>query len=51
MQVTLKDVGGKNNGREINIAVPRFIVGRGETAHLRPASDLVSPMTPCFAAV
>jgi pSer/pThr/pTyr-binding forkhead associated (FHA) protein len=42
MQVTLKVVGGKNNGREIVISVARFIVGRGETAHLRPASDLVS---------
>ena len=42
MQVVLKVVGGKNDGREISIAVPRFIIGRGETAHLRPASDLVS---------
>lgn len=42
MQVILKVVGGKNNGREIAIAVPRFIIGRGETAHLRPSSDLVS---------
>ncbi|MFT5303614.1 MAG: pSer/pThr/pTyr-binding forkhead associated (FHA) protein [Mariniblastus sp.] len=42
MQVVLRVVGGKNDGREITIAVPRFIVGRGDTAHLRPASDLVS---------
>jgi pSer/pThr/pTyr-binding forkhead associated (FHA) protein len=42
MQVVLKVVGGKNDGRQIKIAVPRFIIGRGETAHLRPASDLVS---------
>lgn len=42
MQVVLKVVGGKNDGREIKIAVPRFIIGRGETAHLRPSSDLVS---------
>jgi pSer/pThr/pTyr-binding forkhead associated (FHA) protein len=42
MQVILKVVGGKNDGRQIKIAVPRFIIGRGETAHLRPASDLVS---------
>lgn len=42
MQVVLKVVGGKNDGREIAISVPRFIIGRGETAHLRPASDLVS---------
>jgi len=42
MQVILKVVGGKNDGRQIKIAVPRFIIGRGETAHLRPSSDLVS---------
>ena len=42
MQVVLKVVGGKNDGREIAIAVPRFIIGRGDTAHLRPSSDLVS---------
>ncbi len=42
MAVVLKVIGGKNDGREIAIAVPRFIIGRGETAHLRPASDLVS---------
>lgn len=42
MRVVLKVVGGKNDGREITIAVPRFIIGRGDTAHLRPSSDLVS---------
>ena len=42
MQVILKVVGGKNDGRQIKIAVERFIIGRGETAHLRPASDLIS---------
>ena len=42
MQVVLKVIGGKNDGRQIKIAVPRFIIGRGETAHLRPSSDLVS---------
>ena len=42
MQVSLKVVGGKNDGREIAISVSRFIIGRAETAHLRPASDLVS---------
>jgi pSer/pThr/pTyr-binding forkhead associated (FHA) protein len=42
MQVVLKVVGGKNDGRGITISVPRFIIGRGDTAHLRPASDLVS---------
>lgn len=42
MQVVLKVVGGKNDGREIVISVPKFIIGRGETAHLRPSSDLIS---------
>jgi pSer/pThr/pTyr-binding forkhead associated (FHA) protein len=42
MQVVLKVVGGKNDGRDIAISVPRFIIGRGEEAHLRPTSDLVS---------
>jgi pSer/pThr/pTyr-binding forkhead associated (FHA) protein len=42
MKVALKVIGGKNDGREIAISVSRFIIGRGETAHLRPASDLVS---------
>ena len=42
MQVVLKVVGGKNDGREINISVPEFVIGRGETAHLRPSSDLIS---------
>jgi pSer/pThr/pTyr-binding forkhead associated (FHA) protein len=42
MQVKLKVIGGKNDGREIKIAVPEFIIGRGEEAHLKPASDLIS---------
>ena len=42
MQVSLKVVGGKNAGRLIAINVPEFVIGRGETAHLRPQSDLVS---------
>ena len=42
MQVVLKVVGGKNDGRDIKISVPEFIIGRGEEAHLRPTSDLVS---------
>ena len=42
MKTVLKVVGGKNDGREIAIAVPKFIIGRGEKAHLRPSSDLVS---------
>jgi pSer/pThr/pTyr-binding forkhead associated (FHA) protein len=42
MKVALKVIGGKNDGKEIVISVAKFIIGRGETAHLRPASDLVS---------
>ena len=42
MQVVLKVVGGKNDAREIVISVPKFIIGRGESAHLRPSSDLIS---------
>ena len=42
MQVVMKVVGGKNDGREINISVPEVIIGRGENAHLRPSSDLIS---------
>lgn len=42
MQVKLKVIGGKNDGREISISVPEFIIGRGEGSHLRPQSDLIS---------
>lgn len=42
MQVLLKIIGGKHAGREIKISVPEFIIGRGEGAHLRPGSDMVS---------
>ena len=42
MQVFLKIIGGKNDGREIKISVPEFVIGRGDAAHLRPSSDLVS---------
>ncbi|HAN95972.1 MAG TPA: hypothetical protein DCQ98_00375 [Planctomycetaceae bacterium] len=42
MQVFLKVIGGKNDGKLIKIGVPEFIIGRGDTAHLKPQSDLVS---------
>lgn len=42
MQVRLKVVGGKNDGREIKVAGPEFVIGRGEEAHLKPTSELVS---------
>ncbi len=42
MQVRLKVVGGKNDGKEIRIAGSEFVIGRGEEAHLKPTSELVS---------
>ncbi|HMP78441.1 MAG TPA: FHA domain-containing protein [Pirellulaceae bacterium] len=42
MRVKLKVIGGKNDGKEIKILVPEFVIGRGEEAQLRPNSDLVS---------
>lgn len=42
MEIRLKVIGGKNDGREIPVQVSEFTIGRGEGAHLRPASDLVS---------
>jgi pSer/pThr/pTyr-binding forkhead associated (FHA) protein len=42
MQVKLRVIGGKNDGREIKISVPEFVIGRGEGTHLRPQSDLIS---------
>ena len=42
MKTSLKVVGGKNDGREIPIKVSKFVIGRGEKAHLRSSSDLVS---------
>lgn len=42
MQVKLKVIGGRNDGREIKIGVPEFVIGRGDDAHLKPSSDLVS---------
>ncbi len=44
MQVKLRVIGGKNDGREIKIGVPEFVIGRGEEAHLKPSSDLISRM-------
>jgi predicted component of type VI protein secretion system len=42
MDVKLVVIGGKNEGREIPIAEPEFIIGRAEECQLRPASDRVS---------
>ena len=44
MQAVLKVVGGKNDGRQITISVPEFVIGRGDKAHLKPSSELVSRM-------
>lgn len=48
MQVRLKVIGGKNDDREIRIAVPEFIIGRGDEAHLKPTSDLISRQHCCI---
>jgi pSer/pThr/pTyr-binding forkhead associated (FHA) protein len=48
MQVRLKVIGGKNDNREIRIAVPEFIIGRGDEAHLKPSSDLISRQHCCI---
>lgn len=42
MQLKLRVIGGKNDGREMEIKVPEFIIGRGEGVNLRPKSDLIS---------
>lgn len=42
MQLKLRVIGGKNDGRELEIKVPEFIIGRGEGVNLRPKSDLIS---------
>lgn len=42
MQVKLKVLHGSKAGREVKVSVPEFIIGRGEGAHLRPRSDLIS---------
>lgn len=42
MQVKLRVIGGRNDGREIKISIPEFVIGRGDDAHLKPSSDLVS---------
>ncbi|MGD0382871.1 MAG: FHA domain-containing protein [Thermoguttaceae bacterium] len=42
MEVKLVVIGGKNQGREIPVTEPEFLIGRSEECHLRPASDRVS---------
>jgi pSer/pThr/pTyr-binding forkhead associated (FHA) protein len=42
MKVQLIVVQGKPEGKQIPLVGPRFKIGRGETCHLRPNSELVS---------
>jgi len=42
MKVQLTVVQGKPEGKVIPLAGPKFKIGRGETCHLRPNSELVS---------
>lgn len=42
MRVKLKVLLGKNDGKEIPIAVKRFLIGRGDDCHMRPKSEAIS---------
>lgn len=42
MEVSLLVVGGKNAGKKIPVAPPKFFIGRGEDCHLQAGSDQVS---------
>jgi len=42
MQIKLKVLGGKHDGKVIPLSVPEFLIGRSDEAHLRPNSDLIS---------
>jgi pSer/pThr/pTyr-binding forkhead associated (FHA) protein len=42
MEVTLIVVGGKNAGKEVPVAGPKFFIGRAADCQLKPHSDLVS---------
>ncbi len=42
MELTLKVLGGSQNGKEIKVAGPKFFIGRAEDCHLRPNSDAIS---------
>jgi predicted component of type VI protein secretion system len=42
MQVKLKVLAGKSAGKEIEIPVTRFLIGRSQECHLRPKSDAIS---------
>ena len=42
MQVKLKVLVGKNEGKEIAVPVKRFLIGRADDCHMRPKSDAIS---------
>ena len=42
MQVKLKVLLGKNDGKEIPISVQRFLIGRADDCHMRPKSEAIS---------
>ncbi len=42
MEVTLTVVEGKNAGKEVPVAGPKFFIGRAEDCQLRPHSEMVS---------
>ncbi len=42
MRLKLVVIGGKKEGMEIPISMPKYIIGRGDDCHLRPQSQLVS---------
>ena len=42
LQLSLKVVGGRHDGKQIPIKSKKFLIGREEDCHLRPNSDMVS---------
>ncbi|MFK7777270.1 MAG: FHA domain-containing protein, partial [Gimesia sp.] len=42
LEISLKVIGGRHNGKQIPITGKKFLIGREEDCHLRPNSDMVS---------
>ena len=42
LQISLKVIGGRHDGKQIPITGKKFLIGREEDCHLRPNSDIVS---------
>ena len=42
LQLSLKVIGGRHDGKQIPITGKKFLIGREEDCHLRPNSDMVS---------